>query len=147
MPLTITNPEEFLGLIEMRVAHVIRDEITWKERWLGYPEVAERYGVKPATLQGRDGWIAKGRIPQPTHIAGAVRWPLSLLEAWEDDGCPTPVDAWEKRYWWRRGQRSPSRQRAELKERMIEEAEKTVLERERQRRQEQKRKKKPKRNS
>ncbi len=38
---------------------------------------------------------ARGRIPDPVKIGGALRWRREELERWIESGCPTK-EAWEK---------------------------------------------------
>lgn len=44
-------------------------------------EVAARYGCAPASVYRL---AQNGELPLPVRIGRSLKWPLSVLEAWED---------------------------------------------------------------
>ena len=63
------------------------------ERYVGKPELRERYGLDPATLLRR---VRAGEFPSPVYVFGRARWRLTEIQAWEArniGGAPPPGTA------------------------------------------------------
>ena len=49
------------------------------------PALAERWNVSERSVIRMKN---SGRIPRPIKLLSMLRWPISVIEQWESDGCP-----------------------------------------------------------
>jgi predicted DNA-binding transcriptional regulator AlpA len=67
-------------MIEMRARTIAQCVKNDKSQYLRLEDVADRYGVEPATWTR---WVKSGHVPCPVRIADLIVWPMRDLIRWD----------------------------------------------------------------